>query len=514
VSRFMRATGTEPFGPARRGPIRCGIGVGLIGGLIALGSPPATVAGVLVAITVAVVVTLSASGDAQRVAAAMGTGAVAVLTVGVVHLPTTMTLLSSGDSLGSMFGRTVLDAPRPLSLFAFTSQHGWLATTSIGVAVAAGLVLLVGRGWRMKWAVLGWALAAISWCGVAAITQLWPQADAPPLQALLAPGAIGLAMCVGLGVAAFDTDVLGGRFGWRQLASGLAAVAFTVATLPFLGHVLDGRWGQTSTDLETTVAALEPDGTPQFRVAWIGRRDELSTISASLNSNGLGVGVTNGFRPAPDDQFASPTSVTERDLAQQIDAAIDGESHALGRILAAQSIQYVVVLHDAEARSVEPSPAVAPAIQALGEQLDLEPLEGFRGVRVFRTPPARPLRGVATRSGDSLGELSPAFDTGAPPSSFNGQAPENGSVVLGFGGRDWVLETPSSTITPAVAADGQQRFDVGSGGSAILRYDTPVRYRLLLLVQLVAIVLLTLLARGRTPARPGRQRGDETGGAS
>ncbi len=458
----------------------------------------------VVILSVSIALVLVASGDSARALASIVAGASAILTLAVVALPTTIELLSNRQRLGSIFGRTIVAPPGRLSLFALTTERGWLATASIGVAIAAVLVLLVGRGWRLRWGSLGWVLAAASWLAVAGADRVWPGADLPPVQLMLAPGAIGLAMSIGLGVASFDTDVLGGRFGWRQMASGFATVAFVAATLPFLGHLLDGRWGQSSTDLETTVRALEPDGTPQFRVAWVGRRDELPTISQDLQRNGLGIGLTTGFRPTPDDQTSSPSSVQERAIVGQIAAALDGESHALGRILAAQSVQYVVVLHDAEARSIEPATDIASTIRSLGEQLDLEPLEGFRGLRVFRTPPARPLRAVASRTGESLGDLSPAFDAGHPPSLFTGQAPENSSVILGLGGSDWVLETPSSTINPIVA-DGRQRFDVGSGGTASLRYDTPVRYRLAIVLQLLAIVVLTLMARGRTPARPGRR---------
>ena len=110
-------------------------------------------------------------------------------------------------------------------------QTGPLGAPPIGWAflVAAALPLLIGRGWRLAWAIRMWVVA-IGCVLVAWASGLgWlPTALRSP-EVLLAPAAVALALATALGVVAFETDLPGYRFGWRQLASVVAGSAAVLA---------------------------------------------------------------------------------------------------------------------------------------------------------------------------------------------------------------------------------------------------------------------------------------------
>ncbi len=116
-------------------------------------------------------------------------------------------------------------------------ETGPIGAAPVGYVLlaAAALPLLIGRGWRHGWAVRGWTIALVFWGIAWAGQEGWLDFGLPASDVLLAPAAAGLALAAGLGVSAFELDLPGYRFGWRQLASGVAAVAVLVATLPVLG---------------------------------------------------------------------------------------------------------------------------------------------------------------------------------------------------------------------------------------------------------------------------------------
>src|SRR5207248_8675283 len=91
--------------------------------------------------------------------------------------------------------------------------------------VVAALPLLIGRGWRLAWAVRLWAVAlvcvAVAWAG----GRGWVLSGVQLRDAMLGPAALALAGAAAVGMIAFQTDLLRYRFGFRQLASVVAAVA-------------------------------------------------------------------------------------------------------------------------------------------------------------------------------------------------------------------------------------------------------------------------------------------------
>ena len=96
---------------------------------------------------------------------------------------------------------------------------------------------------------------------------------------LLAPAALGLALAAALGAAAFDLDLPGYRFGWRQLASLAAGAAVVVGVLPVISGVRDGRWALPREDVPRSLAWMDQEAqaaeTGSFRVLWLGAPEAL-----------------------------------------------------------------------------------------------------------------------------------------------------------------------------------------------------------------------------------------------
>ena len=81
----------------------------------------------------------------------------------------------------------------------------------------------------------------------------------------------GLALATALGMAAFEVDLPGYRFGWRQAVSSAAALAVLVGILPLASGIADGRWKMPGGDLDRPMGlVLDQADRPPGRVLWVG----------------------------------------------------------------------------------------------------------------------------------------------------------------------------------------------------------------------------------------------------
>ena len=152
-------------------------------------------------------------------------------------------------------------------------QTGPLGAAPLGWAplVAAVLPLFVGRAWRLRRAAELWGVAAVCWGVVWAAGRGWfPPVGAVP-EVLLAPAAAALALAAALGLVAFEVDLPGYHFGWRQVVSFAAAGAACLAVLPVLQASAGGRWRAPAHD-HASVLDWMPDKSRDggFRVLWLG----------------------------------------------------------------------------------------------------------------------------------------------------------------------------------------------------------------------------------------------------
>src|SRR5439155_16700988 len=89
---------------------------------------------------------------------------------------------------------------------------------------------------------------------------------------LLAPAAAALAGAVALGAVAFDVDLPGYRFGFRQVATIAAAGAVLLGVLPVVAAAPDGRWRAPVGDLVRATSWMPSEAAAHgsFRVLWLG----------------------------------------------------------------------------------------------------------------------------------------------------------------------------------------------------------------------------------------------------
>ena len=381
---------TGPVDRARmRGPLRSGVGLGLLVAAAMLVAPLALVVAAGTGLVVAFVQLPSGLARVRRVLTA--TGAALVVAV-LVHLPSVVDVATHRDRWSAPWAggawRVVPSLRRVVELSVGPTPGGWLF---MGVAVAAGLVLLVGRGWRIRWGVTGWALALGSWLLVAALARWNPDAYLPSLSLLLVPAALGLALAVGSGVAAFEADVMGSVFGWRQVVSIVALVAGVLALLPFLIASADGRWRSPELGVTASLSSLaKEDG--RYRTLWLGVPGDLPGAAEVVDGD-VGVLLTTGVAPTFDDAVSWPVSDGERNVLDVVRQLQLAETRTLGGSLAELSIRHVIVLRSPDGRTAADEPSLVPLLEVLAEQLDLKPVEVSPGMEVYRSTTAVPLRG-------------------------------------------------------------------------------------------------------------------------
>src|SRR5207302_9857738 len=104
----------------------------------------------------------------------------------------------------------------------------------------------------------------------------WALSGVQLRDALLAPAAMALAGAAALGMAAFETDLPGYRFGWRQLAAVTGGVALGFGLLPLVPAAATGRWRTPVNDLARSAQWMHTEAAKgSFRVLWVGDPDAL-----------------------------------------------------------------------------------------------------------------------------------------------------------------------------------------------------------------------------------------------
>jgi hypothetical protein len=285
---------------------------------------------------------------------------------------------------------------------------------AFALLAAAAVPLLVGRRWRLAWAIRAWTVAVAAWGLVWAHEQGWLSARLPGAGVLLAPAAAGLALAVGLGVAAVEHDVRGRswRFGVRRTVVAAGALALVASTASACVAAVDGWWGMPRDDFATLIGFVDDDAAAgPSRALWVGEPDlvpggdgwALGDHLSYTASAGRGVPAVPDLWPATSDDGA-------RRLGDALAVAVDGGTTRLGERLAPLGVQYVAVpLRLAPSDEALPSPGAVRAtdevVAALAEQLDLERLGVDRSLVLYRntafTPPPPGSLGAVDPEGPS-----------------------------------------------------------------------------------------------------------------
>jgi len=517
LASLVRLSGLAPFRtdddhPAtRRDILLLGLGLAVVAAFV-----PAIAIALLVAALGLLLGSLVAGGSTSTSASFVGAlGAVGVAVVVLVPWSIEM-LLPSGWS--TVTGVARLPAVQPGLGQMLRFQVGPMGAAPLGWAmlVLAAVPLVLGRDWRLAWAVRLWMVAltcvGVAWAG----GQGWIPLRLQSPDVLLAFAAAALAGAVALGAVAFETDLRRERFGWRQALSLAAGATIAAISLPVLGGAADGKWHMPSTDLARSVAWMEPDaGGGAFRVLWLGD-PEVLPLGSWRFQEGVGYATSrNGAPDAVDLLPGAPSSATET-IADVLRVAQNGGTARLGRLLAPMAVRYIVVPTQTAPRdSVPPHPGIPPGLtQALGSQLDLRLLPADASLAVYENTAWGPGRAVlpeVVAAGGVPDELGGGADLsggqailpGSGPVRFRGPVEDTGTALL--------AESPSSRWSLSVGGQGADRstafgvasgFDVRRPGDGTLRFNTPfLRYGLVLLQLVLGIGLVRYLFTTR-PRRP------------
>lgn len=468
--------------------------------------------------------TLLCGGSPLAAAKLAGVALGAAVVALVANLPWALSF-SGSDGWTSIVGVPVATA-RSLGvgeLTRFLTDNGGLGAASVLLFLPVVIAPLVARAWRFTWAIRAAALVF----GFGGLAILDDRAALPFRMpepgVLLVPVAIGVALAAACLAAAFQDDVLGGSFGWRQPLGLVAGIAVVVGVVPGAFAVADGGWGTPERTLVSALSQLPinpPEG--NYRVLWIG--DPLAIPVASYTYQpGVGYALTDDGALTIEDFWSGKPTAVEADVAMALRQMAAGVTLRGGRLLAQYGIRYVIVpLADGVHGTVgTPLPTPTGLVDVLEDQLDLAaPLTRPPNYLIYENTAYTPTRSVLSPAGAAA-----SHEAGGEAMA---SADLRGSVPFGVGGPDigdltgdvtvgtlhvavpfdsnWSLKVDGARVPARRAFGSTLAFDVPAAGRATLAYSTPVSRHLWLLLQLLIWTGLGLAASRFSPERLRQRR--------
>lgn len=532
ILQLAQASRVAPYGPVG-GPVGPGGGerplmrhvasLGVLGAIVGLWVPAAPLIIVVMALAMAVgaLAVGHLAGAWRSVVAALGGAVVSAVLLG----PWALSILARpGDS---WWAASLGDAPA-IDLGALLRfQTGPIGASLLGwsLLVGSSLGIIIGREWRLAWAARGWALAIGSWGAVYVVEQGWmPEGwPVPVTELMLAPAVAGLALAAAMGMAAFEVDLPDYRFGWRQVASVVAAAGVVVAFLPVLASAVGGRWDLPERDAASKLDFGEVEGA-SYRMLWVGDPDLVPVAGWGLGDPGADTErqrlvFATSLDGAPGIEnlwLAKPQGGTER-LGQAVKVAVDGGTNRLGSLLAPMGVRYVVVPDRLAPGSADPDDVVpAVLVDVMNRQLDLAPVPVGDGAVVFENrayAPARALLAEGAVLDDDPALVGPdgldgatAVLSGPLYASDPGPVPAESEVYLAAqDAPGWRLEVDGREVPGRRVLGWARSFPVDAGGEATLSHSTPIGAQALNVAPVLAWVLVLgylLRARSRSQEVP------------
>ncbi|MFK7917222.1 MAG: glycosyltransferase [Ilumatobacter sp.] len=362
-------------------------------------------------------------------------------------------------------------------------------TMALYLPVVAAIML--ARAWRLTWAVRSGTLVI----GFGALAVLGDR-DALPVAAphagvLLVPVAVGLAISAGAALAAFDLDVRGGSFGWRQPLGIASSIAIAIGVFPALVGVTAGDWNAPANPLSRLLEAGLPDvpedGPGHYNVLLIGDARVLP-VPAAPYRDGISFAVVSDEQLDISARWSAPTSGID-EISGALDQIAAGSTQRAGRLLAPLGIRYVVAPEFDDVVSTTDDPVALPTglVDALDEQLDIVSVVGLPTFEFYENtswlPTTALLTGATADASRTAGNeaLVRAELTSVEPlfSGADASVRADGQVVAGTVhlavpfDTNWRLEVGGTNIAPRRAFGITTAFDVESAGAATLFYETP-----------------------------------------
>jgi hypothetical protein len=403
-----------------------------------------------------------------------------------------------------------------VALASFEIGRTDFAALSIVLFLPVISAVLLARAWRLTWAIRS-ALMVLVFGALAVLADQGAlPIDAPEAGVLLVPVALGVAVSAAAALAAFDLDVRGGTFGWRQPLGLLSTVAVVVGLAPGIGALADGSFQVPTTPLARLLDASLPDASVDgdYNVLLVGD-PRLLPVAATEYRDGVGWAIVDDGALDALDRWMPPANSASELVTSALDEMAATSTLRAGRLLAPLSIRYVIVPEFDGVNSTvnDPLPLPAGLVPALEDQLDLVALRpGLPTIEVFENrawlPTRSQLDASVAASSDSAGaEVLVRADLSASTPLFIGAdqldpATDDvaaGVVHLGIPFDDsWSLSVDGSTIEPRRAFGETTAFDVATTGAGELRYDSsPLRSLAVALQTLLWLAALFLAARVR-----------------
>jgi hypothetical protein len=371
--------------------------------------------------------------------------------------------------------------------------------------LAAVVPLLIARKERLALAasVAGAGAVSLGLAVVVAHGGLGP--FAPDLLVLLAPVAVGLAALVGLGLAAFEVDLPGVDFGWRQVVGLLGVGAALVGLIPFVVDAGNGRWHLPTSGYGDALSYLNAPTNVGHRVLWLGDPRGIPGGSWGIHP-GLAWATSTDGLPTSANLFGPAAPTGGAAITGPITTALNGGTVHLGQLLAPTGISQIVVVTSTAPTlpgisTAEPVTPPATLLPALRQQLDLQEIPGSGSAVIFDVAGSLPV--VATRQTPLPSAMTSSFELATQGwRGLVGTNPLAGQVQAGgrtaFAGR-----APASdfTLTGATGASSSafgwaQTWPVRGGQVALMLSALPLD-ALVAAATLVAWVVAALCLIGR-----------------
>ncbi|MBV9411376.1 MAG: hypothetical protein JO148_07255, partial [Acidimicrobiia bacterium] len=510
VGSLARSTGLEPWASAGDQPRRSLV-ILRLGLLLALaGAFVPSLALVAVAVALGLVLGSVLVGGARAASRSLVTAVGAVGVAFVLLFPWSLHFVLPGREWAAFAGAapSATHAPGFGALLRF--QIGPVGGTPLGWAfvVAAALPLLIAGGWRLAWAVRLWSVAlvciAISW----AAGRGWVLSGVQVRDAMLGPAALALAGAAALGMLAFETDLLRYRFGWRQLASVIAAAAVVAGVIAILPAVASGRWYTPTNDIAQSATWMRAEASNgSFRTLWIGDPDVLPGTGWRLDS-GLAYALSRNGPPQADQLWPGSSAGATQRVAAAVSVARNGLTTRLGHLLAPMAIRYVAVptrLVPGSASS--PSfPVPADVTAGLAAQLDLRELPSDPALLVYENTAWGALHAATdnppapSRLGVDLSDTKPVLRGTRPQTKYNGAVAAGNDVLVSEASGHWSLKVAGHSVPRHSSFGWASRYDASEGGHATLSYGPPLTRYLAVLVEIALGVFVIREIRRRRRA--------------
>jgi hypothetical protein len=463
--------------------------------------------------------TLLAQGSLATAGWSLVAGLGASIGAAVLNLPWTTSWSWEGLVGAPPIGEAGLGL---LPLASFEIGRTDFAALALALYLPVVAAVLLARAWRLTWAIRSASMVLVFGALAVLADRGAMPIDLPEVGVLLVPVAIGLSMSAAAALAAFDLDVRGGTFGWRQPLGIMSSVAVVVGLAPGIGALADGSFQVPTTPLARLLDASLPEATSagDYNVLLLGDA-RLLPVPATEYRDGIAWAIIDDGPLDVRDRWMPPSNAASALVTSALDEMASTSTLRAGRLLAPLSIRFVVVPEFDGVNSTvnDPLPLPTGLVEALEDQLDLvavrpglPTLEAFENRAWIPTYAQLDDSGIAASDAagaevlvrTDLSASSPVF-VGADQLGTATDDVAAGVVHLSVPFDDsWALSVNGESVEPRRAFGETTAFDVSAAGAAELRYETSA-LRWLAVTAQVALWLAAIVIAARIRVSVGRR---------